>query len=249
VAPLTILHGPMVEALGANSSYGCYGPGNRTNATIGRAVRLVLQNIGGARPNDGDQSGQGSPSKYIYCIAENAVESPWPEFHVRRGFDRAQSAVTVFPGAGPENVNDHVSGTAVGILTTMADQVATMGSNNTYVNMCDLLCVIGPEHAQIIADQGWSAEDVSRYLFEHGRRPLGMLKKGGMYGMGTWPAWMTCEDDDAKMMPVVRDPMDFLILVAGGRTKHSSVVKNFSHSRSVTMAVPDTDILSPKGDR
>jgi hypothetical protein len=212
---------------------------------MGGAMRLVQHNIGGARPNDGDQSGQGSPSKYVYCIAENAAESPWPTFQVRRGFDAEQSAVTVFPGAGPENVNDHVSGTALGILTTMADQAGTMAGNNAYVNMCDMLCVINPEHAKIIADDGgWMPEDVSRYLYEHARRPLGMLKKGGMYGMGTWPAWMNVETDDNKMMPVVTTPDDFLILVAGGRTKHSTVVKNFSHSRSVTMAVPDQDLFS-----
>src|SRR5439155_6495929 len=119
-APLVILHGPIAGELGANWSYGCFGPGNRANAAIGRAVRLVLWNVGGARPGAGDQAVQGQPSKYTYCIAENAAESPWPALHERRGIPAGESAVTVWAATNPENVNDHVSGDPVGILQTMA---------------------------------------------------------------------------------------------------------------------------------
>jgi hypothetical protein len=234
-APLVVINGPIAKQIGANWSYGVFGPGNRANATIGRAMRLIFMNIGGARPGAGDQSGQGQPSKYTYCIAENEVESPWEPLHVTRGLHPEQSAVTVFGGTNPENVNDHVSGNPVGILTTMADVIATMGSNNTYYNMLEILCVFGPEHAQIIASHGWTREDVQYYLYEHAREPLGKLRGGGMYGMHTWPNWMTCETDDDKLMPVVRDPRDMVVMVSGAKSKHSAVVKSYAANRSVTL--------------
>jgi hypothetical protein len=234
VAPLVVLHGPVAARLGANSSYGCFGPGNRANATIGRAVRLVLWNIGGGRPNAGDQSGQGAPSKYTFCIAENAAESPWPALHVQRGFGADDSAVTVFPAAGPDNVNDHISGEPVGILKTMASAASHLGANNTYANMSEIVCVFNPEHAQIIADAGWGVEDVTHYLYEHARNRLGDMRGGGMWGMGYFPPWMAVEEADDARMPVVRDPDDFVVFVAGGRTKHSSVLRGFASNRSVT---------------
>ena len=179
VAPLVLLHGPVVERLGANARFGCLGPGNRTNSSVGRAVRLALWNIGGGRPDDGDQSGQGSPSKYTFCIAENAAESVWPPLHLRRGLPEGSSAVSVLPVAGPDNVNDHVSGEPVGILKTMAHSIATLGSNNTYANMSEVGCVFGPEHASIIAVHGWDVVDVQHYLFGHARNPLRVLRGGG----------------------------------------------------------------------
>jgi hypothetical protein len=241
VAPLVVLHGPVVARLGANARYGCFGPGNRTNAAVGRAVRLALWNIGGGRPDDGDQSGQGAPSKYTFCIAENQPESPWPPLHVRRGLAEGTSAVSVFPAAGPDNVNDHVSGEPVGILTTMASSLAALGGNNAYANMGELVCVFNPEHAGIIAAGGWGVDDVQHYLYEHARNPLGRMRGGGMWGMGYWPAWMTCEQDDDKLMPVTRDPRDFVVLVAGGSTKHSSILRGFASPRSVTLPLDGGD--------
>jgi hypothetical protein len=235
-APLVVIHGPIAERIGANWGYGCFGPGNRANASIGRAVRLVLLNIGGGRPGDGDQSVQGQPSKYTYCIAENVEDSPWPAFHTTRGLDAEQSAVTVFGGTNPENVNDHVSGPE-GILLTMSSVIATMGSNNTWNPMCEVACVFGPEHAQTIAREGWTREDVAHYLFEHARLPLRTLKRGGQWGMHYWPRWMLAETDDDALMPVAHDAADLLVWVAGALGKHSSVVKAFAENRSVTQAI------------
>lgn len=236
-APLVVIHGPIAAQIGANWGHGVFGPGNRPNATIGRAVRLVLHNIGGARPGAGDQSTQGAPSKYTYCIAENAVDSPWPALHVSRGLDAHQSAVTVFGGTTPENVNDHVSGDPVGILTTMSDVIATMGSNNSYYNNMEIACVFGAEHAQIVGSHGWDRNDVAHYLYEHAREPLGKLRGGGMFGMHVWPKWMTCETDDDKLMPVTRDPSDFVVFVAGAAGKHSAIVKAYAANRSVTLPI------------
>src|SRR4029450_6524935 len=101
VAPLLIVHGPIAEELGVHAGSGCFGPGFRANATIGRAIRLVLLNVGGAWPGRHDMATQGSPAKVSCCITERR-DAPWGPLH-------ETSMVTVFAGEPPHNVNDHVS--------------------------------------------------------------------------------------------------------------------------------------------
>lgn len=242
VAPLLILNGPVVRALDVNSEYGAYGPGWRANASIGRAIRLLLQNVGGAAPGKGDRSTQGGPAKYSYCLAENEARNPWLPLHVERGFAPELSTVTVWGGEGPHNVNDHVSQNAVNLLTTIADTAATMGMNNLYLNDTEMLVVLGPEHAHTIAADGWSKQDVQQFLFHAARVPLQRAKMGGMWGMQDWPRWLD-GDDDNMMIPVVRRWEDMVVMVAGGAGKHSSCVPTFGATRSVTRAIPADDLL------
>jgi hypothetical protein len=101
VAPLLILNGPLARQLDVNNSYNVYGPGWRANATIGRAIRLLLLNVGGGIPGKGDRSTQGSPAKFAFCIAENETRNPWLPLHVERGFDAGTSTVTVWGGRVP----------------------------------------------------------------------------------------------------------------------------------------------------
>src|SRR5215475_2328242 len=107
-AVLMLVSGPIVDELGLNFRHGAFGPGFRANATAGRAMRLILMNIGGGIPGHGDQATHGSPAKFSYCVAENEAATPWEPFRVARGFARTDSTVTVFSGEGPHNVNDHV---------------------------------------------------------------------------------------------------------------------------------------------
>ena len=102
-----------------NSGHSALGAGNRANATIGRAVRLSLVNIGGAIPGLGDMSTYGDPTKFTYCAAENEAANPWQPLHVERGFAPEATTVTVLAAEPPHNVNDHESYTAVGLLTTI----------------------------------------------------------------------------------------------------------------------------------
>jgi hypothetical protein len=230
VAPLSIVHGPIATALGVHAGSGCFGPGFRANATIGRAIRLILLNVGGAWPGRHDMATQGSPAKFSYCIAERA-DSPWGPLH---GHD----AVTMFGGEPPHNVNDHVSTTAGGILTNVADTAVSLGSNvGWYFSQSQLLIVLGPEHAQTIAGDGFSREDVQRFVFEHARLPLRLLKRGGMWGIQDWPRWMHAIGDDDALLPQVPSPDDVLVIVAGGPGKHSAVVPNCTFSRAVTRPV------------
>jgi hypothetical protein len=237
VAPLVIVHGPAVERLGMHAGPGVFGPGNRANATLGRAVRLCLWNLGGARPGQGDMATQGSPAKYTYAIAERVDASPWGALHASRGFDADESAVTVYGGEAPHNVNDHVSQKAANLLTVIADTAATLGSNvGWYYLQSQLLVVLGPEHAATIAEDGFTRADVQRYVYEHARRPLHRIKQGGMWGIHDWPRWMETADEHA-LLPVVPGPEDVYVMVAGGSGKHSSVVPNCCFSRAVTQRV------------
>jgi len=231
VAPLLIVHGPIAAELGVHSGSGCFGPGFRANATIGRAIRLILLNVGGAWPGRHDMATQGSPAKFSYCIAERADASPWGALH-------EDNVVTVFGGEPPHNVNDHVSTTAAGILATVADTAVSLGSNvGWYFSQSQLLIVLGPEHAQTIAGDGLSRADVQRFVFENARLPLRTLKLGGMWGIHDWPRWMHAVTDDDALLPQVPSPEDVMVIVAGGPGKHSAVVPNCTFSRAVSRPI------------
>jgi hypothetical protein len=231
VAPLCVVNGPIAPAIGLHGGSGCFGPGFRANATIGRAIRLVLMNVGGAWPGRQDMATQGSPAKFAYCIAENEAASPW-------GPLRDGDTVTVFGGEGPHNVNDHVSTTAAGILTTVSATAVSLGSNvGWYLSQSQLMVVLGPEHAATIAGDGLTRADVQRFVFEQARLPLRTLKLGGMWGIQDWPPWMMAVRDDDARLPQVPSPEDVLVIVAGGPGKHSSVVPNCCFSRAVSRSL------------
>jgi hypothetical protein len=231
VAPLVVVNGPYGREVGLHAGSGCFGPGFRANATIGRAIRLILLNVGGAWPGRYDMATQGSPAKFAYCIAENEAASPW-------GPLRDGDAVTVYGGEGPHNVNDHVSTTASGVLTNVADTAVSLGSNvGWYFSQAQLLVVLGPEHARPIADDGFTRADVQRYVYENARQPLGLMRLGGMWGMQDWPAWMNATTDPEARLPRVPSPDDVFVVVAGGSGKHSAVVPNCTFSRAVSRPI------------
>ncbi|HJV56025.1 MAG TPA: hypothetical protein VJ971_08610 [Methylomirabilota bacterium] len=235
VAPLVVVSGPYAAAIGLHAGSGLFGPGFRANATIGRAIRLILMNVGGGWPGRGDMATQGSPAKYAYAIAEREDVTPWEPLHVALGFKADQSVVTVFGGEGPHNVNDHVSTTAPGILNNVADVATSLGSNvGWYLSQSQLLVVLGPEHAATIAADGFSRADVQRFVFEHARMPLGRMKLGGMWGMHDWPEWMAKATDDTVRLPRVPSADDVYVMVGGGSGKHSCVVPNCTFSRAVS---------------
>ena len=237
VAPLLIVNGPYAKKIGMNAEAGLFGPGSRANATIGRAIRLILLNVGGAWPGRYDMATQGNPTKYSFAIAEREAANPWGPLHAELGYAPEQSVVTVFGGEGPHNVNDHVSTTATGILNTVSDSAATLGSNTGWLLDSQLLLVLGPEHAATISADGFSKEDVKRFVFEHARIPLGKLRLGGMWGMHHWPRWMHAVTDDQALLPVVDSPQEVFVIVAGGAGKHSAVVPNCAFSRGVSRPI------------
>ncbi|SVD64009.1 uncharacterized protein METZ01_LOCUS416863, partial [marine metagenome] len=128
-APMLMFNGPIRNEIDINVSSNCFGQGRQANATIGRALQLILLNVGGAKPGVMDRSTQGSPAKYAFCFGENEEESPWEPFHQRRGFAVDDSVVTAIPSEAPHNINDHASNSGVGVLTTIAGTISQPGAN------------------------------------------------------------------------------------------------------------------------
>ena len=233
VAPLVMVHGRAVDELGFNSGGGAFGPGNRANATVGRAVRFLLMHVGGARAGAGDASTQGQPSKYTFCIAEHAAASPWPAYHRTRNVD-ADSAVTVACTENPHNAHDMWSDTPAGVLDVVATVIAQLGANNAPVSGAEVFVVLCPEHAATIAGAGWTRSDVQSYLFERARLPAATMRRA--YRPPLWAAWMQAVADDA-LLPVTGHPDNYRVLVAGGAGKHSCVLHSWGVTQSVTLPI------------
>ena len=190
VGPMLIVNGPIRKALKINDGFNLFGQGYRANATIGRALRLVCTNIGGALPGELDRAAFGHAGKYTCCIAEQEAASPWSPMHVDRGFQADDSTVTVFAAAGPQTVNDHGSNTAEGILNTISENIAAPGNSSG-----ETLLVIGVEHAKTISEDGFSKADIRRFIADTTQRyfaeDLLLMVAGGP--AGRWsivvPGW------------------------------------------------------------
>ncbi len=234
VAPMVIVHGEVVAEAGFSGGVGCFGPGNRANATVGRAVRLALLHIAGAKPGFGDAATHGQPAKYTFCAAENLAESPWGSYAHSRGVD-APSAVTVHCGEGPHNVHDAESaGDPVLILGKVASAMTSLGMNNAPISQAEFFIVLGPEHAASLAQRALSRKDVSSYLFDTARISAAVLRRH--FEERAWTQWMKVVDDD-HLLPMTAEPDNIRVLVAGGPGKHSLVVPSWGMTRSVTLPV------------
>jgi hypothetical protein len=218
VATMLVVNGPIARRIGIQSGYNAFGQGFRANVTIGRAVRLILMNVGGGLPGSGDRATQGSPAKIAYCFAENEAESPWAPLHVEAGLPADTSTVTVFGCEGPHNIQDHYSNTALGVLLTVAGAMGQAGSNNLLGRGWPVLS-LGPEHAATIAREGYTKQKVKEFLFEHARYPLARL--GAEYRQQQVERHAVVDARDT-MVPIVRRPEDITLLVVGGAGKHSA---------------------------
>lgn len=240
-APLIIVNGPIARELGINAGHSAFGSGTRSNATIGRAVRLSLVNIGGAIPGLGDMATAGSPAKFTYCVAENEAANPWTPLHVELGFPVEASTVTVIGGEAPHNINDHESRTAEGILKTIAGTIATTGSNNPH-HASQPVIAFCPEHAATVAGGGYSKADVKNCLYENARVPLGKFSDENIERRlrKKFPERFAKAGLDA-LVPMVQCAEDFVVIVVGGAGKHSAYVPTFGSTRAVTLALKRRD--------
>lgn len=191
VSPMLVVNGHIRKQLDINDSFNLFGQGWRANATIGRAVRLVCTNIGGALPGELDRAAFGHAGKYTCCIAEREEESPWQPLHVERGFQADDSTVTVFAAAAPQSVNDHGNNTAPGILDTICANLTAPGNSGG-----ETILVIGVEHAKTMSDDGFSKADVLHYIAEKTQQryrtdDLMLMVAGGPAGRWTIvvPGW------------------------------------------------------------
>jgi hypothetical protein len=177
VGPVVVVNGPVTKAIGMNAGGNVLGPGNRANATIGRAVALVIQNLGGARPGGVDRSTLGSPGKLGWCFAEEEDSSPWDPLAVERGIAPGTSAVTLFAGVGPHPVVDQRSRTAESLAGSLALSLRTVGHAKR-VARTDALVVVAPEHAAVFRRAGWDKARLRRDLHERLRIPADELRPG-----------------------------------------------------------------------
>jgi hypothetical protein len=239
VAPLLVVHGPVATELGLNGGSGVLGPGFAANATLGRAIRLILFNVGLARPGKGDLSTHGGPAKFCYCMTENMVASPWPEYHTSVGFGERDSAVTVIGLEAPHNVEDHQSTTGARLVNIIADAMSQLGHNSWVISKGnDFAVLLGPEHAQMLAGDGWSREDVQRYLYHRSCRSVAEVMQSGNWAGREWPVWMDAlAEQPENLVPAVRRPEEIRVFVAGGPGKHSAVMPGFGSTAAVTWPV------------
>lgn len=209
VAPLLIVNGPAAAALDVNAGHGVLGPGWRANAAIGRAVRLVMNNLGGGWPGAVSFAGLGQPGRYTLCLAEREDLSPWPALHVELGFDPGASTITVLRAE-----------TAINVTGGLCELASVMGSAASLFSMLHggkVAVLVAPHVARRLAADGHDKDHVRRYLHAHGRLRSETWRRSWLHGTARptdWPEWTTAAAD-AGAIPTVRDPDDITVVVAG----------------------------------
>ena len=216
-SPVAIVNGPITRAIGMNSGINALGQGNRANATIGRALQLVVRNVGGGRPGEVDRATLGNPGKYTFCFAEAEDGSPFDPLHVSRGAAPGSSAVTLFAGAGVSPVVDQLSRTPESLARTFA--LALRGVAHPKQALAwDAVLVVCPEHGRVLREAGW---DRARLMAE--LEPLLVLTPEDLRrGSGGIDEGMPAGLDTAAL-PKFR-PGGLLIVHAGGTAGMFSAV-------------------------
>lgn len=203
-----------------------------SQATIGRALRLILQNIGGARPGEMDRATHGQPAKYIFCCAENEAGNPWETLHLERGFGSDQSTVTVVGTEGTMNMNTHAKDAPE--LARVIAETMIHPSSNEYVHGGEPWLLLSPEHAAVFKRGGLSKATLKRDLWERSKMEVSRLS---LKELERARASRTEELGDltpTTLLPISPHPEDIQIVVAGGPGTHSVYIPCFGNSRAVT---------------
>ena len=219
--PILVVNGPIRHKLGMNMGINVFGQGNRPNATIGRAIKLIVRNVGGGRPGEVERAAFGSTSKFTCCFPEFEEKSPWEPLHVERGFAATDSIVTCFGlEGGPRQIADQTSRTARSLVGSIGLGVEASWHPNAH-NFGDILLVISPEHVDTIWHDRWSKEDIRRRIQEITARPLRDLLPNEDYaGIGALPDQANqrqrSEAELNKKIPKFQSTKNIHIVVAGG---------------------------------
>lgn len=228
-AILMIVNGPIRHTLAMNSRDGIFGPGNRANACLGRAVRLCFMNGFEARPGILDRGTLGNPSKYTLTFAENEEDSPWEPLHVSRGFRAEDSCVTVAVAYNPITVSNAYGHSGEVILASVADTLKSACLAWRFPAQWAL--VFGPEHAITLHDGGWTRRGIQEYLIEHAARPQAELIR---LGIAQGPER---EGDDRLLRRCAREPDDILVVMGGGAGGRNSAIIDTTNYRIRTRRV------------
>ena len=235
-APLMIVNGPIAEELDINSGGNVFGQGWRANATIGRAVQLILRNIGGDIAGETDMATHGQAGKFSSCIAEAEKDSPWSPLHVDAGFAATDSTVTVIGASAPHNVFSYGCETGEEILEHLVGSMLGLGHNNIIFPTGPLV-ILSPEHAATLARDGIGKKEIRQAIFERARIPLTRFGKRSVAGLKHRRARWFAEAGDQDHIGVADRPEDITVMVAGGAGIHSLFVPTAFSFRPVTRKV------------
>jgi hypothetical protein len=233
--PVVIVNGPVAGRIGMNSGGNAMGQGNRANATIGRALQLIVRNVGGGRPGGVDRAAHGNPGKYTFCFAEDERGSPWEPLAVERGLPPGTSAVTLFAGSGFQPLADQQSRTPESLARSLAAGLRSVAHPKLALTW-DAVLVVSPEHGRVFREAGWSKARLRSELDALLRRPGTEVVRGaGGIAEGMPPALAGAE------VPKFRDA-GLLIVHAGGTAgMFSAVIPGWASgqlgSEPVTMEV------------
>ncbi|PZC47247.1 MAG: hypothetical protein DK306_001221 [Chloroflexi bacterium] len=257
-APVLIVNGPVRERIGINSAQNALGQGNRANATIGRAVRLVIRNVAGHRPGGTERATIGWPGKFTLCFGEWEERAPtWTPMHVERGFAAGDSVITAMTqSGGPTQLIDETSRTAKALAGSIGLKVA--GQQHPRIpSMGELIVVISPEHYDTLAADGWTKDDVRRRIQQVAARPLRDLLESDQMGgfpksaLDSWPPFLpplpihnpdgSLRDDamDVIMPKFGNDSMITIVVAGGGAGKFTSILDPLAGQVSVSKKIED----------
>jgi len=223
VGPIVIVNGPVRRRIGMNSGINVLGQGNRANSTIGRALQLVIRNVGGGRPGGVDRATHGNPGKVGLCFAEDEEGSPWEPFHVSQGFEPGASTVTLFAGEGSRGLVDQLSREPESLARTFAACLRTVQHPKLPAGF-DAVFVIGPEHARVFRRAGWSRADLLGRLEELLLLPGSELVRGaGGIAEGVAPELRD------SMVPKFRPGGLLLVHAGGGAGFFSTIIAGWAN--------------------
>lgn len=225
--PLVIVNGPIARGIGMNAKGNALGQGNRANATIGRALQLVIRNVGGGRPGGVDRATLGNPGKYTFCFAEDETNSCWESLAVERGFDEDQSTVTLFAADGVQGIVDQKSREPDSLARSFAAGLR-VASHPKMVMAADAFLVVSPEHERIFREAGWSKQQLKDRLNELLLIPGSELVQGALGIAEGIP-----EKLKDKTLPKFREGGLNIVRAGGGAGLFSAIIAGWGASGSI----------------
>jgi hypothetical protein len=229
VAPLMIVNGPYAQKIGLHGGNGCFGPGFRANATIGRAIRLILLNLGGGISGKASATVFSSPFRYTACVTENAAISPWASLAESRGYSTADNVITCAMAENPRLHFDDVSTEPERLLRGVGDAMTAPGSWNMWF-VSDMVVAMSPQHAKLCADAGMSRADVVERLSQLAVRKQSGVKYGGNWRPERARAMGVDPDDENALIRAVKDPRRLHLIVAGGNGPITAVCHGWNET-------------------
>ena len=229
VAPLMIVNGPYADKIGLRGGNGCFGPGFRANATIGRAIRLMLMNLGGGLAGIASATVFASPIRYTACLTEHMAQSPWESLAASRGHAPSANVITCAMVESPRLHFDDVSTEPERLLTGIGDAMTAPGSWNMWFNS-DMVVAMSPQHAKLCAGSGMTRAEAVERLVDLAVRKQGQLRHGGNWRPERARAMGIDPDNDDALIRAVKNPDRLHVIVAGGMGPVTAVCHGWNES-------------------